>query len=61
MLTRQMHQKNVIFFIIAIFFLDKDFQYEPNLCNGCDELMKKSNFNDISILSVKGNDYRIHY
>ena len=22
------------------YFLDKDFQYEPNLCNGCDELIQ---------------------
>ena len=42
-------------------FLDKDFQYELNLCNGCYELIQKSNFNDIAIVSVKGNDYRIHY
>ena len=43
------------------YFLGKDFQYEPNLCNGCNELMQKSNFNDTAIVSVKGNDYRIHY
>ena len=40
--------------------LDKNFKYEPYLCNGCHELMEKAiNFNDVVILSVKGSDYRI--
>ena len=38
------------------------FKYEPYLCNGCHDLMQKAaNFNDVSIVSVKGNDYRIHF
>ena len=42
--------------------LDKDFKYEPYLCNGCHDLMQKAlNFNDVVIVSVKGNDYRIHF
>ena len=33
-----------------------------HLCNGCHDLMQKAmNFNDIAIVSVKGNDYRIHF
>ena len=32
------------------YFLDKDFQYEPNLCTGCNELMQKSNFNDTAVI-----------
>ena len=29
--------------------------------NGCHDLMKKAiNFNDVAIVFVKGNDYRIH-
>ena len=44
------------------YFLDKNFKYEPYLCNGCDDLMKKAiNFNDVAIVSVKENDYRIHF
>ena len=40
--------------------LDKNFKYEPYLCNGCHDLMQKAiNFNDVVILSVKGSDYRI--
>ena len=55
-----MHQKSVIFPIIGI-FLHKNFIYEPYLCNGCHDLMQKAmNFNDVAIVSIKGNDYRIH-
>ena len=44
------------------YFLDKNFNYEPYLCNGCHDLMQKAiNFNDVAIVSIKGNDYRIHF
>ena len=44
------------------YFLDKDFNYEPYLCNGCHNLMQKAmSFNDAAIVSIKGNDYRIHF
>ena len=43
-------------------FLNKNFSYEPYLCNGCHDLMQKAvNFNDVAIVSIKGNDYRIHF
>ena len=43
-------------------FLDKNFKYEPYLCNGCRDLMQKAmNFSDVAIVSIKGNDYRIHF
>ena len=43
------------------YFLDKNFCYEPYLCNGCHDLMQKAiNFNDVAIASIKRNDYRIH-
>ena len=33
------------------YFLDKDFKYQPSLCNGCHDLMKKAlNFNDVPIV-----------
>ena len=42
--------------------LDKNFNYEPYLCNGCHDLMQKAmNFHDVPIVSIKGNDYRIHF
>ena len=38
------------------YFLDKNFEYELYLCNGCHDLNQKAmNF------SVKGSDYRIHF
>ena len=38
------------------------FEYESYLCNGCHNLMQKAmNFNDAATVSVKGNDYRIHF
>ena len=44
------------------YFLDKNFNYEPYLCNGCHDLMQKGmNFIDVAIVSIKGNDYRIHF
>ena len=56
-----MHQKTVIFVIIGI-FLDKNFNYERYLCNGCHDLMQKAmKFNDVAIVCIKGNDYRIHF
>ena len=44
------------------YFLDKNFNDEKYLCNGCHDLMQKAmNFNDVAILSIKGNDYRMHF
>ena len=45
-----------------LYFLDKNFIYEPCLSNGCHDLMQKAmNFNDVAIVSIKGNDYRINF
>ena len=44
------------------YFLDEHFCYEPYICSGCHDLMQKAmNFNDVAIVSIKGNDYRIHF
>ena len=44
------------------YFLDKSFNYEKYLRNGCHGLMQKvMNFNDVAIVSIKGIDYRIHF
>ena len=49
-----MHQKNVVSAII----IDKTFNYEPYLCNGCHYLMQKAMyFNDVAIVCIKGNDH----
>ena len=44
------------------YFLDRNLSYQPHLCNGCHDLMQKAmSFNDVAIVSIKGNDYRIHF
>ena len=44
------------------YFLDKNFNYELYLCNVCHDFMQKAmNFNDVALVSIKGNDYRIHF
>ena len=44
------------------YFLDENFNYETYLCNGCHDLMQKAmSFNDVAIVFIKGNDYRIHF
>ena len=44
------------------YFLDKNFNYEPYLCNGCHDLMQKAmSFKHVAIVSIKGNDYKVHF
>ena len=44
------------------YFLGKNFNYEPYLCNGCYDLMQKAmNFNDVAIAFIKGNVHRINF
>ena len=34
----------------------------PELCEGCHDLMQKAmSFTNVAIVSIKGNDYRIHF
>ena len=45
-----------------MFFLDKIFNYSSYLCNGCYDLMQKAvSFKNVATVSIKGNDYRIHF
>ena len=44
------------------YFLDKNFKYEPYLCNSCQDLMQKAiNFDNVAIVSVKGSYQRIPF
>ena len=44
------------------YFLDKNFGYEPYLCNGCHDLMQKAmSFKNVAIVYIEGNDYRIYF
>ena len=40
------------------YFLNKGFNFEPNVCNRChDLLMMSMNLSNIAILKIKGSDY----
>ena len=42
------------------YFLDKN--YGPYLCNWCHDLIQKAvSFKNVAVVSIKGNDYRIHF
>ena len=44
------------------YFIDKNFNYQKYLCNRRHDLMQKAlSFNNVNIVSVKCNDYRIHF
>ena len=44
------------------YFLNKNFNCEKYLCNGCYDLMQKAmNLNDVAIVSIKRNDCRTHF
>ena len=41
---------------------NRNFKYEPYLCNVCHDLMQKvMNFSDVAVVSVKGSEYIIHF
>ena len=43
-------------------FKDIGFKYDKYLCNGCHDLMQKAiSFNNVAIVYIKGNAYRIHF
>ena len=44
------------------YFKDIRYKYEPYVCNACHDLMQKTvSFNNVAIVSIKGNSYRIHF
>ena len=44
------------------YFKDIGFKYETYLCNGCHDLMQKAmGFNNIAIVYITENSYRIHF
>ena len=41
------------------YFLNYNFKFQPNVCNRChDLLMMSMNLSNITILNIKGSDYR---
>ena len=58
MLIKPANQYSEVFVTIRNFFY-KDFKFQPNVCNGChDLLMMSMNLSDIAILNIKGSEYR---
>ena len=44
------------------YFKNIGFKYESYLCNGCHDLMQKAmSFNNVPVVYVKGNAYRINF
>ena len=44
------------------YFLDKNFNYDPYLNNESHDLMEKAmSFKNVAIVSIKGNNCRIHF
>ena len=44
------------------YLLDKNFNYEPYLCDSCHVLMQKAmKLDDVAVVSVRRNDYRIYF
>ena len=44
------------------YFLDKNFNYEPCLCNGCHDLLQKArSFNNVAVVPINGSEYRTHF
>ena len=44
------------------FFLEVNFKFQPKVCDVCHNLRQKAtSFNDVAIVSVKENDYRIDF
>ena len=44
------------------YFLGKNFNNDPHLCNGCHDLMQKAmSFKNVAIASIKGNNHRTHF
>ena len=60
MLIKQVCQKNVIFVTIGI--LKILVLNEPDLCNGCHDLMQKAmSFNNDAVVYVKKSAYKINF
>ena len=44
------------------YFLNKNFKYEPYLCNGCHDLLQKAIiFDNVAVVSIKNNGINFWY
>ena len=63
MLIKQLFVKRMWYLVIGNwYFKDIGFKYEKYLCSGCHDLMRKTlSFNNVAIVYVKENAYRINF
>ena len=55
------HLKNVIY-VNFFFFLDKNFNYGPYLCDGCyDVSLKAVSIKNVAIINHNGSHYRVNF
>ena len=55
------HLENVIY-VNLYYFLDKNFNYGPYLCNGCyDMSLKAVSIRNLAIINHNGNHYRVNF
>ena len=55
------HLENVIY-VNLYYFLDKNFNYGPYLCNGCyDMSLKAVSIKNLAIINHNGNHYRVNF
>ena len=60
MLLKEEYQKSENICICHYcYFLNSGFRFQPNVCNGCHDLLMISiNLSNIAILKIKSSDYR---
>ena len=55
-------KKRLEYVIYVNFFLDKNFNYGPYLCNGCyDMSLKAVSIKNLAIVNHNGNHYRVNF
>ena len=58
-LTKQAIKRVRYLLLICFYSLNNCFKVQPNVCNGCRDLLVMSmNYRDIAILSIEGSDHR---
>ena len=43
------------------YFIGLNFRFQPKVCNGCYMTQKSWSFNDVATVTIRENDYWIHF
>ena len=55
------HLRDVVFYNLY-YFVDKNFSYEPFLCNGCYDISSKAvSMQNLTIINHNGNHYLVNF